>query len=39
MDAKFVKRIDEVTKETLQYIDNRRKHKIISLKTRWNKFH
>ena len=38
MDAKFVKRIDEVTKETLQYIDDRRKHKIVSLKTRWNKF-
>lgn len=31
------KRIDEVTKETLQYIDDRRKHRIVSLKTRWSK--
>ena len=38
MEQKYVKRIDEVTKETLQYIDDRRKHKIVSLKTRWNKF-
>lgn len=32
------KSIAEVTKETLKYIDDRRKHKIVSLKTRWNKF-
>ena len=32
------KRIDEVTKETLNYINARRKGNIISLKTHWKKF-
>ena len=32
------KPIKEVTTETLDYIDKKRKHQIISLKTRWNKF-
>lgn len=32
------KRINDVTKETLKYIDDRRKGNIISLKTRWKKF-
>ena len=32
------KRINDVTKETLKYIDDRRKRNIISLKTRWKKF-
>ena len=32
------KSIAQVTAETLKYIDDRRKHNIISLKTRWNKF-
>lgn len=32
------KRINEVTNETLKYIDDRRKGNIVSLKTRWNKF-
>lgn len=32
------KTITEVANETLKYIDDRRKHKIVSLKTRWNKF-
>mgnify|MGYP000831832631 CR=1 FL=1 len=32
------KSIAQVTTETLKYIDDRRKHNIISLKTRWNKF-
>lgn len=38
MEQQLAKRIDEVTKETLQYIEDRRKHNIVSLKTRWNKF-
>lgn len=43
MDAQYAKptigkRIDEVTEETLKYINDRRKGNIISLKTRWNKF-
>lgn len=38
MEQQLAKRIDEVTKETLRYIEDRRKHKIVSLKTRWNKF-
>ena len=33
-----IKSIADVTKETLKYIDDRRKHNIVSLKTRWNKF-
>ncbi len=33
-----IKSIADVSKETLKYIDDRRKHKIVSLKTRWNKF-
>ena len=33
-----IKSIADVTKETLKYIDDRRKHKIVSLKTRWKKF-
>lgn len=32
------KRINEVTNETLKYIDDRRKGNIVSLKTRWSKF-
>lgn len=32
------KSITEVTNETLKYIDDRRKHNIVSLKTRWDKF-
>ena len=32
------KTIADVSKETIKYIDDRRKHKIVSLKTRWNKF-
>lgn len=32
------KSIAEVSKETISYINARRKHEIISLKTRWNKF-
>lgn len=38
MEQQLAKRIDEVTKETLRYIEDRRKHNIVSLKTRWNKF-
>ena len=43
MDAQYAKptigkRINEVTEETLKYINDRRKGNIISLKTRWNKF-
>lgn len=33
-----VKSIADVTEETLKYIDDRRKHRIVSLKTRWEKF-
>lgn len=33
-----IKSIADVTKETIKYIDDRRKHNIVSLKTRWNKF-
>lgn len=32
------KRINEVTNETLKYINDRRKGNIVSLKTRWSKF-
>lgn len=32
------KSIKDVATETLKYIDDRRKHKIVSLKTRWDKF-
>ena len=43
MDVQYVKpiigkRINEVTTETLKYIEDRRKGNIISLKTRWKKF-
>lgn len=30
--------ISQVAEESIEYIDNRRKHTIIPLKTRWNKF-
>lgn len=30
--------ISNVTDEALQYIDNRRKHSVTSLKTKWTKF-
>lgn len=33
-----IKSISDVTEETLKYIDDRRKHRIVSLKTRWHKF-
>lgn len=43
MDAQSVKpsigkSIADVSKETISYINARRNHEIISLKTRWNKF-
>lgn len=36
-DTIIGRRIDEVTKETLKYIDDRRKGRIVALKTKWNK--
>ena len=36
--SKFVRPISAVAQETINYIGGRRKHDIVSLKTRWGKF-
>lgn len=38
METVYFKPISQVANETLQYIKDRKEHKIVSLKSRWNKF-